>query len=158
MTPQEEKEQEEGMFHGCHGVPDGATFAQMPDIELASWQASGDSELVRAIIAEKEWQRRERIEQHENNKNEIELQHQKNTELVKEQVKWVKISAIVTATATILAALLGWYLADKSQGLKEQLRLKSELLQQIELRTKNTTSETPPERTPDKVPSLPPKK
>ena len=132
------------------------TLKKMSDSELTKYQSGWKFGCESYLLADREWQRRERIKQHEFNKEELELQHQKNTELVKEQVKWVKYSAIVTGTATILAALLGWYLGRESQQLKEQLRLKTELLQQIELRTKNTTSEIRPVQIPGKVPTYSP--
>ncbi|MDD2310268.1 MAG: hypothetical protein PHH91_11870 [Desulfuromonadaceae bacterium] len=115
---------------------------------------SPDALLMRIVYEQKTMEK-----QDEYNKQQIELQHKRNTELVIEQVKWVKYSAIITALATIAAALLGWYLGREGQQLKEQLRLKTELLQQIELRTQNTNSEIRPVQIPDKVPpSSPPSK
>lgn len=108
---------------------------------------SPDSLLMRIVYEQKTMEK-----QDEFNKQQIELQHKRNTELVKEQVKWVKYSAVITALATIVAALLGWYLGRESQQLKEQLRLKTELLQQIEFRTKSTTSEIRPLQIPGKAP------
>jgi len=132
-------------------------YKDVPIEELAQsicggYAAGSEHELKKLIYEQKTIER-----QFEHQKEQIELQHKRNTELVKEQVKWIKYSALITALATIAAALLGWYLGRESQQLKEQLRLKTELLQQIELRTKNTTSGTHPEQKPDKVPLSPPK-
>ncbi|MDO8446428.1 MAG: hypothetical protein Q7T53_10075 [Deltaproteobacteria bacterium] len=121
--------------------------------ELAKLRFSMDSPTALAQLVYEE----KLMEQQDNyNKEQIELQHQKNTELVKEQVKWIKYSTLITASATIVAALLGWYLGQENQQLKEQLRLKTELLQQIELHTKNMKLDTLPLQIHDKVPSKSP--
>lgn len=40
-------------------------------------------------------------------REQIELQHRRNAELVKEQVKWIKYSAILTAVSTLTAGISG---------------------------------------------------
>ena len=78
--------------------------------------------------------------QNEYVKEQIELQHQKNIELVNRQLKWVKFSAVITASATILAALLGWYLGKENQELRTLLQRQIESRKTSEQQTKTSPS------------------
>lgn len=90
------------------------------------------------------------------NKQQIELQHKRNTELVKEQVKWVKYSAILTAISTLTAAIAGACLTYMLTRPSPQQTTKTETQQETAQSTKNTTSGTRPEQKLDKVPSSSP--
>lgn len=128
-------------------------YKKLSTDELAEIMGGREEIASKANIARLVYEERQMEQQDRYNKEQIELQHKLNIALVKEQVKWVKYSAVITAVATILAALLGWYLGQESHQLKEQLRLKTELLQQIQLLNKSKTSDTHPEQTLDKAPS-----
>jgi hypothetical protein len=91
---------------------------KISDEELAIICNAIPRDLDTETLCKLEFDRRTRIKDNEYYVQRLEVQHQLNTQLVKEQVKWVKYSAIITASATILAALLGWYLGKESQELK----------------------------------------
>lgn len=93
-----------------------------------SMAAQADASVAQLVYEEKMMEEqykfnKEQIElQHELNRQNIELQNQKNTELVEKQVRWVKFSAFITAGATLLAAILGWYLGKENQKTKDLLQ------------------------------------
>jgi ABC-type proline/glycine betaine transport system permease subunit len=87
-------------------------------------------------------------QQYEYTKQQIELQHIKNTELVNKQVRWITFSAIITAIATLSAVVLGWCLSE----LKSLQRLKSDMPQIVQSQTKTSTSLPYYERKDGKVP------
>ncbi len=157
MTPEEEKEEQEGFLHGFHKIPDGNTLSNMLDIELASWQANSNNEIVRAIVAEKEWQRRARLEQDQFTKANMERQNEINTSLVEKQVKWIKFSAILTAVATLAAGIAG-SLVTYMLTTESQKQTKATATQQInQPHIETSTSASHPGKKPDKVPLSPPK-
>lgn len=96
--------------------------------------------------------------QFEYNKQQIELQHQKNTELVKEQVKWVKCSAILTAVATLSAAIAGSLVTYMLTRPTQQSTTRTETQQISQPHSETSTSASRPEKIPDKVPSSSPPK
>lgn len=71
----------------------------MSDDELAKFQEGCQPDSYPYIIAEKEWQRRERIEQ-----------HKLDLDLINKQVKWMKFSAILGVVSVIIGAVVGAYL------------------------------------------------
>ena len=72
------------------------------DDRLADWQSQFHPNSDTYILAEKEWQRRERLEQHE-----LDLK------ILREQTKWMKFSAALGVVAVIVGAILGAYLQSK---------------------------------------------
>ena len=68
----------------------------MSDVKLSEWQAEYPTNSPQSIFAEKEWLRRERIEQ-----------HKLDLELLSKQVKWMKFSAILGVIATLVGAIIG---------------------------------------------------
>ena len=69
----------------------------MSDAELVAFQ-SGQSEYtsVQTIFFEKEFERRERLEQ-----------HKLDLKLMAERLRWMKFAVILTAGASIIAAIVG---------------------------------------------------
>ncbi len=49
------------------------------------------------------------------NREQNELQHKRNTELIDKQLRWVKISLAITVLATLAGIVLGWYLREMKQ-------------------------------------------
>jgi hypothetical protein len=70
-------------------------------------------------------------QQHEYAKQQIELQHTKNMELLSKQLLWIKFSAILNAIAIIAAVVLGWFLSEwklsQTQLKNTQQMLKSQI-------------------------------
>ena len=64
---------------------DYSRLRKMPDQELAAWQANYPMDSPQFIIASQEW----------------------NNRSLSKQLRWVKISAIVTPLATLIAGILG---------------------------------------------------
>jgi hypothetical protein len=118
------------------------------DDQLAAWQSQFRPGSDTFILAENEWRRREKLEQHRYNKEQIELQHERNMELVKKQVRWIKFSAIITAIATLSAVVLGWYLSE----LKSLKFPKSDSQQIVQPQTKTSTLASRSEKINGKVP------
>jgi len=94
-------------------------------------------------------------QQHEYAKQQIELQHTKNIELLRKQLRWIKFSAILNAIALLAAVLLGWFLQEwkskpiPSPSAQQNIQQKRELPQPL-------SSATYPERKTDKDASKPP--
>lgn len=98
-------------------------FDQFKELSIEELSASivsgfgaGSSHELKKLVYEQKMME----QQHEHNKLQIELQHQKNLELVDKQVRWIKFSAFLTAASTIIAAFFGWYLGQKSQERKDK--------------------------------------
>jgi hypothetical protein len=108
---------------------------KMPIEDLISNAAGGGigSKVEKAKLV---YNKRMLEQQHEYTKQQIELQHIKNTELLSKQLRWIKFSAILTAIATLSAVVLGWYLSE----LKSLQRLKSDIPQIVQPQTKTSTS------------------
>jgi hypothetical protein len=66
------------------------------DDELVRFQGQNENVADYRILAEKEFQRRERLEQ-----------HKLDLELMAKQVRWMKFAAILTASFSIIAAIVG---------------------------------------------------
>lgn len=118
------------------------------DEELATEAERHDSRSSEGVLINREWQRRERAAQYKDNKKQIELQHQKNMELVNKQLRWIKFSAILTAIATLLAVVLGWYLSE----IKSLRYPKSDKPPIIQSHTEPSTSASHYEKKDGKVP------
>ncbi|HQN24755.1 MAG TPA: hypothetical protein PK123_07560 [Bacteroidales bacterium] len=104
--------------------------------DLAILAERNDPRSAEGVLIEREWQRRARVAQHEYNKEQINLQHARNMELTKKQVRWIKFSAILTAAVTLLAVLLGWYLSE----IRRPKHVKSNTAQIIHPQTKTSAS------------------
>jgi len=78
-------------------------FKALPDAELARYLAEGTPNSVEVVLIQKEFARRDRLEQ-----------HQLDLKLIAEQVRWMKFSAVIGIVGTIvgvlLTALLTWWL------------------------------------------------
>lgn|SRR4030042_3726218 len=70
-------------------------LTKMTPEELANWQSQWKPHSPHYILAEKEWQRRERLHQHE-----LDL------ELIQKQVKWMKFSAVIGFLGVIIGAII----------------------------------------------------
>lgn len=68
---------------------------EMSPEKLAEWQAGWKESTDKHILAEKEWQRRFMLEQHELDKR-----------LILEQVKWMKISVVVGFLGILIGAVI----------------------------------------------------
>jgi sterol desaturase/sphingolipid hydroxylase (fatty acid hydroxylase superfamily) len=123
------------------------TFKQMPIEDLAR-RAAGSGTGSSLEMAKFVYGERMLEQQYEYTKQQIELQHIKNTELVNKQVRWITFSAIITAIATLSAVVLGWCLSE----LKSLQRLKSDMPQIVQSQTKTSTSLPYYERKDGKVP------
>ena len=95
---------------------------------------------ARKILLEKEFERRERIEQHE-----LDLQ------LIERQVRWMKFAVIATILSALLGVILGAYLqrnwpADQqqkpTQSIKEEIPV-SPLAHPVTTNISKSSSETP---------------
>lgn len=74
----------------------------------AGSSATGSNiEIAKLVYSERMLER-----QHKYAKEQIELQHIKNTEILDKQVFWVKLSAILNAIVIMLAVLWGWWLSE----------------------------------------------
>jgi hypothetical protein len=111
------------------------TLKKMPDDELVRFQGQHENNAQYRILAEKEFQRRERAEQHELDLN-----------LIADQVRWMKFSAILSAAAAIVAAIVG-----AIGGAILTFWLQSKLLQrQLELQPRSSQQESAPSTSVDR--------
>lgn len=85
-------------------------------------------------------------------KEQIQLQHKLNMELVTKQVRWIKFSVILNCVAIILGVVLGWFLSE----LKSSQQPKSNPQSAIQFQSELSTSETHYGKKADKVPLQPP--
>jgi hypothetical protein len=92
--------------------------------ELEKLQQETDEELISIMcdfheekrhLAKFIYDNRCRDREQKFNREQNELLHKRNTELVEKQLKWVKISAAITALATLAGVVLGWYLKELKQ-------------------------------------------
>jgi hypothetical protein len=119
-------------------------LSQKTDDELAKWQAGWNTSSHYYLLAEKEWERRARIEQ-----------HNLNLHLTQEQTKMLKSSLQTSAKVTIAATLIGAIVGAVVQAiLPEMIRKapKTTTQQTTQPETKPVTSVARPEKTIDKVP------
>jgi hypothetical protein len=72
---------------------------KMPDEELAAFRADKLDSSIYAILADKEFERRERLQQ-----------HQLDRRLIAEQVQWMKFTAILGVVGTIAGTIIGVFL------------------------------------------------
>ncbi|MDQ7838801.1 MAG: hypothetical protein RDU59_09990 [Thermodesulfobacteriota bacterium] len=95
----------------------------MSDLQLAEYKQGCREDNPRAVLVEKEFERRARLEQ-----------HKLDLILIGKQVQWMKFSAILGVVAALVGAIIGAYLAVKMpEFLKKQPQQKSE--SQLEQRT-----------------------
>jgi len=69
---------------------------QMSYEELVAYRANKLDESVPAILADKEFERRARLEQ-----------HQLDLNLLAQQVRWMKFTAILGSTTTLIGTIVG---------------------------------------------------
>lgn len=79
---------------------DASTLSKMKNEELAAWQSQFPSDSPQYIIALQEW----------------------NNRSISRQLKWVRFTAIVGPIATIIAALLGYFLRDMQIETRQQIQ------------------------------------
>lgn len=107
-------------------------YKDLPMQELCEIMAGYENLNSKANIARLIYEERQMEERHKNEKEQIELQHKFNMELMNKQVKWIKFSAILTAIVTLSAVVLGWYLSEmkqiKSPQQQPQTTLQSQTL------------------------------
>ena len=138
-----------------------------PILDVCMFQAELDgavlpSRLARLVYEEKMMEEQDRLNkeqidlQHRLNKENIELQHDLNKQVVDKQIKVTIICTIVTATATLLAALAGAYLAYALTQVQKPIQIKETEKQTIQLQTAPSSAATGAGTTTDKVPSLTP--
>ncbi len=72
----------------------------MDDTKLAQHQSGYKPEAYNYILCEKEWQRRA-----------MQKQHEYDLELITEQVRWMKFSALLGVLGVILGAVAGAFLS-----------------------------------------------
>jgi len=92
--------------------------------------------------------------QDEYNKQQIELQHKRNTELVEKQGRWIKFSAILTAISTLTAAIAGSLVTYMLTRPLPPKTLKTDTSQTTQSSTESSTSASSYEKTTGKVQSL----
>lgn len=135
----------------------------MPEFTAKELRTSTDEELAvlaerhnplssEGVLIDREWQRRERVAQHEDTKIQIELQHTKNMELITKQVRWIKFSAILTAISTLTAGIVGALLTYMLSTSNQPQQTKSEIQQIIQPQTTTSTSAPGNGKTNGKVP------
>lgn len=125
---------------------------ELADIICGSKEVTSKSSIARFIYDQRQMEQQDKY-----TKEQIELQHKRNTELVEKQGKWIKFSAILTAISTLTAAIAGVCLSYMLTRPSQQQTTKTETQQETAQSTKNKTLETRPEQKPYKVPLSPPK-
>jgi len=76
--------------------------------EIAQLEGTISKPLIaRLIIEERQMEEKIKFE-----KEQIQLQHTLNTELMTKQLRWMKFSAILNAIALLAAVVLGWFLQE----------------------------------------------
>lgn len=74
---------------------------KMSDMELSKWQAGWKERTDKDFLAKAEWRRRDKLEQHNLNKEIIKHQHELNLQVVEVQRK-------ITFRTSLLVALVGF--------------------------------------------------
>jgi hypothetical protein len=126
-------------------------FMKMPLSELAK-EATMSIHGSRIEIAKLVYHQRMLEIQHENAKQQIELQHSKNMQLLNKQLRWIKFSAILTAVATLTAGIAGALLSYMLTVPKQPDQIRHYTPAIIQPHTKTSTSVPDYERKDDKVP------
>ncbi len=103
----------------------------MSDEELARWQAGLKTSTDHYILADKEWQRRARKEQHDLNLTLLKNQHDLNLQILNKQSKLTKLSIVVGFIGIILGVILGAYLPT-SLSRESQVNQKESLKPQLQ--------------------------
>lgn len=134
--------------------PDYESLKKMPLESLIAYAAGGGLQAPREI-AKFVYDQRMMEQQYEYTKQQIELQHLKNMQLLSRQLRWLKWSAILNLIGLLAAVLLGWFL----QEWKSKSILSTSKQQNIQSQTEPSISVPHSEQKVYKVPSLqPPKK
>jgi len=107
--------------------PEYESFKKMPIENLIARAAGGG---IGSTVEKAKFVYGERMmeQQHEYAKQQIELQHTKNMELLSKQLRWIKFSAILNAIAIIAAVVLGWFLGEWKSS-QTQLKNTQQMLQ-----------------------------
>jgi hypothetical protein len=137
--------------------PEYESFKKMPIENLIARAAGGG---IGSTVEKAKFVYGERMmeQQHEYTKQQIELQHIKNTELLNKQLRWIKFSAILNAIALLAAVVLGWFLSEWKSLSSPSKGVQQTIQSQKESSTQSIPA-THPERKNGKVSSSqPPKK
>lgn len=132
-------------------------YRQLPMPELAEIMGGHEELKSKANIARLVYEELQMTKQHEYNKEQIQLQHRLNMELMTKQLWWMKFSAILNAIALLAAVVLGWFLGE----WRSSSNLSRGTQQTIQLQTESSTPSTPvshSERKNDKASLQPPEK
>jgi len=132
-------------------------YRQLPMPELAEIMGGHEELKSKANIARLVYEELQMTKQHEYNKEQIQLQHRLNMELMTKQLWWMKFSAILNAIALLAAVVLGWFLGE----WRSSSNLSRGTQQTIRLETESSTPSTPvshSERKNDKASLQPPEK
>jgi len=93
------------------------------DEELADWQATVGK--PHFILAENEWRRREKLEQHGLNKEIIQRQHEFNLIVSKKQSRLLVASIVAALVGVILGAILSSWLPTILSAGKQETPMQS---------------------------------
>lgn len=95
----------------------GTDLTKMSEDELVKWQAGWKSTSHYYLLAQREWQRRAKVEQQE-----------ADNRIIEKQIKLTRFSMIITAIATIAAAILGaWAQSTLTRPQEQKLQLNIQL-------------------------------
>lgn len=134
-----------------------ADCEQQPDEELAGRMSDYGRSESKMQIARVVYETRQMRRQHEYVKEQIELQHKRNTELTEKQGRWIKWSAVLTAVSTLTAAIAGSLVTYMLTRPLPQQTPRTDRQEITQSRIVPSTSASHSENTPDKAPSSPPK-
>ena len=116
-------------------------YLKLPMPELAEIMAGREETGSKANFAKLIYEERQMQERHRYEKEQIELQHKLNLELMNKQLRWIKFSAILNAIALLAAVLLGWFLQELKSSPNLSINARPTLQSQIESSTSATRSE-----------------
>lgn len=94
---------------------------QMSDLKLAQFKQGMREDNPRAVLVEKEFERRAREEQ-----------HKLDLKLIAEQVRWMKFSVVAVIAAAVIAALLTYFLSNTTEQKYRHLMQEMSKRQAIE--------------------------
>jgi hypothetical protein len=125
-------------------------YLKLPTPELAEIMGGHEELKSKANIARLVYEERQMEKKHEYEKEQIELEHKLNMELMTKQLRWIKFSALLNAVAIIAGVLLGWLLAE----LKSLQNLSKNTRQMIQSQSEPSTSASHSEQKSYKAPAL----
>lgn len=132
-------------------------YKKLSTDELAEIMGGREEIASKSNIARLVYEQRQMEQQDKYNKEQIELQHSLNKQVADKQSKITIICTIVQASATLLAAIAGAYLAYTLSKLKDQPEIKLPVKQTVQSQTVISTSASRAGQKTDKVPLSPPK-